>query len=98
MFKFIKQTKATDHHQLQISYNTIVYASIKKDGVYLQIHKKGDEVAIFTSSGRRLNIASIEDSIRSNVLDDSIVLECEYVYKSRFDADNELKKLHKKGG
>ena len=97
MSDFIKQCKGVDADKLNISDDEMFYSSIKYDGVYIQIHKAGDIVQFFTSSGKEFGYSHSKEFEK---FDFDFKIECEYICDggklgARFKADNEIKKVVK---
>jgi len=97
MSKFIKQCKGLDADKLKISDSEMFYCSIKYDGVYIQIHKTGDVIQFFTSSGKEFSCVYAADFLK---LDFDFKIETEYICDggklgTRAKADNEIKKAVK---
>jgi ATP-dependent DNA ligase len=55
------------------------YASIKYDGHYVQIHKKGNNVTFFTSGGKEFYIEHIADELCNLNPNVDFIIECEYI-------------------
>jgi len=97
MSKFITQCKAEDADKLKISPSEVFFSSIKYDGIYIQIHKTGDVVQFFTSSGKEFDCVYAAEFAK---LDFDFKIETEYICDdgklgTRFKADNEIKKAVK---
>lgn len=95
--KFIKQCKGIDANKANIQDSEMFYSSIKYDGIYVQIHKLGDTVKFFTSSGKEFYCSHGEEFKK---LDFDFKVEAEYCVDfgklgTRFKADNEIKKAVK---
>lgn len=79
-FKFIPQYKGKDLDKVVKSeLQTEYYAGIKYDGNYVQIHKKGDKVIIFTSGGKAFRLLDLEAVLVSNNPNVDFILEAEYI-------------------
>ncbi len=76
MNSFIKQCKGIDADKAKIDDSELFYCSIKYDGVYVQIHKTGDTVDFFTSSGKKFYCSNGDDFKK---LDFDFKIECEYI-------------------
>lgn len=78
----IEQCKGKDLGKISNRFlddKTLYHCSIKYDGNYVQIHKKGRKVKFFTSGGKEFYIKNIaEDLICMNEGRD-FILECEYI-------------------
>jgi len=55
------------------------YASIKYDGNYVQIHKKGNSITFFTSGGKEFYIEHIADELCNLNPNVDFIIECEYI-------------------
>jgi ATP-dependent DNA ligase len=55
------------------------YVSIKYDGHYVQIHKKGNNVTFFTSGGKEFYIEHIADELCNLNPNVDFIIECEYI-------------------
>jgi len=80
MFNFIPQYKGKDLNDVVTKAKKDKYFSgIKYDGNYVQIHKVGSEVMLFTSGGKPFKLLDIEaDLVRLNPNVD-FILEAEYI-------------------
>ncbi len=76
---FINPCKGTSLHKVPKSrlHDAGYYWSVKHDGQYVQIHKKGNAIMCFTSSGKMYRIPHMCDSLNETPLDDFII-EGEY--------------------
>ena len=97
MSNFIKQCKGLDSDKVSVADDVMFYASIKLDGIYIQIHKSGSNVTFFTSSGKEFWCNHASDFSK---LDFDFKIEAEYIIKNgklglRSYADNEIKKAVK---
>ena len=79
-FKFIPQYKGKDLNKVSNKYRKDKYfAGVKYDGNYVQIHKFGDEVMLFTSGGKPFKLEDIEDELA--ILNPGIdfIIETEFI-------------------
>jgi len=95
--EFTKQCKGEDADKLKILDSELFYTSIKYDGVYIQMHKTGDLVQFFTSSGKEFSCVYAAEFAK---LDFDFKIETEYICDggklgTRAKADNEIKKAVK---
>ena len=76
--KFAKQYKGKDYDKVPKSkkIDTSWFVGRKYDGQYVQIHKDGDEVRLFSSSGLMFRVKEIEDELRDVPFD--FIVEAEY--------------------
>lgn len=76
--KFIKQYKGKDLSKVPASRleQNGWYVGLKYDGNYLQIHKKGQRVWMFTSSGKELYITEIADELKE--IKEDFIIEAEF--------------------
>lgn len=94
MSNFIQQSKGFDANKVKISDSEMFYVSIKYDGVYIQIHKSGDVVQFFTSSGKEFD-CSLSSEFKK--FDFDFIIETEYIVDggklgARAKANSEIKK------
>lgn len=95
--EFIKQCKGVDADKLKISDSEKLYVSVKYDGVYVQVHKTGDVVQFFTSSGKEFSCIYCAEFKK---LDFDFKIETEYTVDggklgTRFKANQEIQKAVK---
>lgn len=76
--KFIKQYKGKDLSKVPLSKleKDNWYVGIKYDGNYCQIHKKGQEIWMFTSSGKRFAILELIDELLT--VNHDFIIEAEF--------------------
>ena len=55
------------------------YLSVKYDGNYCQIHKKGDSVTIYTSGGKEIKLLDLEHDLVKLYPDTDFILEAEFI-------------------
>jgi len=88
---FTPQTKAKDYKGGY--FNTKLYTSLKKDGIYTQLHTNRNGSTLFTSTGQKLG------TIKTIVTPSPQILECEYcvdgkrTVKSRNMANSHIRKF-----
>ena len=76
----IKQCKGKYLHQVPVSkLKNLFYVSIKYDGHYVQIHKRGDEVKFYTSGGKEFYIKDIAEKLIQGNKDKDFIIEAEYI-------------------
>lgn len=78
----IEQSKGRDKTSLEIHKlpKEGWYWSIKYDGHYVQIHKRGKEVKFFTSGGKEFYLPEVAKELLQN--DEDFILEAEYIGES----------------
>lgn len=76
--KFVKQYKGKDLGKVPKSKleNNDWHVGIKYDGNYMQIHKKGNKIWFFTSSGEEMYIKELADDLLT--LESSFIIEAEF--------------------
>jgi len=80
---FIKQCKGKDLVKVPKSkLEDRFYHSIKYDGHYVQIHKAGDNVRFFTSSGKEFYVKNVAEELIENNPGRDFILEAEYINTS----------------
>ena len=78
--RFIKQCKGKDLTNIPVSkLGNEFYVSTKYDGNYVQIHKVGNEVKFYTSSGKEFYLIDVADELIRNNVDIDFAIECEYI-------------------
>jgi len=80
MFKFIPQYKGKDLNKVVSSaMKSTYYSGIKFDGNYIQIHKFGNEVMLFTSGGKPFRLKDLEEEIVFLNISYDFIIETEYI-------------------
>jgi len=78
--EFVKQCKGKDFDKVTApKLDDRYYYSIKYDGNYVQIHKKGDEIKFFTSGGKEFYLIDIADYLIEHNQGKDFIIEGEYI-------------------
>ena len=77
----IEQSKGKERSQVPNSklVQTGWHSSIKYDGNYVQIHKKGTEVKFYTSGGKEFYLPEVANELLTNNPNLNFILEAEYI-------------------